>query len=141
MAGNTTTKKQYNNVSMSATEKALPSKTVSYSNRGGMYEGQLKTGVGNEKFADPHNDVTPGIGGGISKLYDDIGERSGFITDGYLDKGNTPYGEDAKFNYLPPGMDISNQEMAEIHDMPLRKLVAESYPGDGWMPAPRDITE
>lgn len=83
----------------------------------------------------------PGKIGGMKSLRNDIGEASGFITDGYLDKRDTPYGEAAKFNFLPPGMDISNQETAEIHDMPMRKLTDLSYPGDGWSPAPRDVAE
>jgi hypothetical protein len=78
---------------------------------------------------------------GLEGLHNDIGEMSGFITDGYLDKQGTPYGEAAKFNFLPPGMDISNQENVEIHEMPLVKLVDISYPGDGWSPAPRDLPE
>jgi hypothetical protein len=78
---------------------------------------------------------------GISGTHNDIGELSGFITDGYLDKNDIPFGEAAKFNFLPPGMDISNQENVEIHDMPLRKLTDMSYPGDGWSPAPRDVQE
>ena len=141
MAGNTTTKKQYGNVGEMPAQKALSPKGVNYANRGAMYEGQLKGPVGNEKFADPHQEIVAGIGGGISGLYDDIGERSGFITDGYLDKGNTPYGEDAKFNYLPPGMDIDNQMMAEIHEMPMRTVVDVSYPDDGWMPKPKNVTK
>jgi hypothetical protein len=86
------------------------------------------------------NDVSAAIKG-LSGLHNDIGEMSGFVTDGYLDKNGTPFGEAAKFNYMPPGMDISNQMNAEIHEMPLRMVVSESYPGDGWMPSPRDIKE
>ena len=78
---------------------------------------------------------------GMSGTHNDIGEKSGFQTSGYIDKKGTPYGEAAKFNFLPPGMDIADQENAEINNMPLRKLTSESYPGDGWSPAPRDIPE
>ena len=109
--------------------------------KGSVYDGQMKTSAGNQKFADPMNMGPPPNVGGLEGLHNDIGERSGFATGGYIDKQGTPYGEAAKFNFLPPGMDISNQENAEINEMPLRKLVAESYPGDGWMPAPRDIQE
>ena len=59
-------------------------------------------------------------------------EAVGFIMSGYLDKKGTPSGEDAKFNHLPPGEDISNQAIVEINDMPLKKVVDISYPGDGW---------
>jgi hypothetical protein len=139
MAGNTTTKKEYNHVKAGVAQKARPPKTVSYTNRGGSSEGQLSGD--SQKYANPMNDGVPAAISGISGTYDDIGEKSGFITDGYLDKGGVPYGEAAKFNFLPPGMDISNQENMEIHDMPMRKLVDISYPGDGWMPAPRDLPE
>jgi hypothetical protein len=59
-------------------------------------------------------------------------ERQGFDDTGYIDKQGTPYGEAAKFNFLPPGMDISNQENAEIHNMSMKTLVGMSYPGDGY---------
>jgi hypothetical protein len=122
--------------------KTLPTKDVNYKDRHSVNDGQMRGNAQPDKFAEPMNDGTSAaISGGIDRLYDDIGEKSGFITDGYLDKGGTPYGEAAKFNFLPPGMDISNQENAEIHSMPLRKLTEESYPGDGWMPKPRDIEE
>lgn len=109
--------------------------------QGGMDAGQL---MGDRQpFAAPMT----GPGGyppnvkGMQSLQNDIGEMSGFQTTGYIDKKGTPYGEAAKFNYLPPGMDITNQEMTDQRPMPMRKLVAESYPGDGWMPTPRDIPE
>ena len=141
MAGNTSTKKKFQDVADSeAADRTLPSKTAtSGRNLGGGNAGQI-SGDGPAKFGDPLNRVSARIGG-IEALHNDIGELSGFITDGYLDKQDTPYGEAAKFNFLPPGMDISNQENAEIHDMPMRKLTEESYPGDGWTPAPRDIAE
>ena len=110
------------------------------SGKPGKYEGQLKSRP-SEDFANP---LTKNAGAeirGLAGLHNDIGESSGFITDGYLDTQGTAYGEAAKFNFLPPGMDISNQENAEINTMPLRKVIAESYPGDGWMPAPRDLPE
>lgn len=140
---NTSTKKQESMKSrVPLASKTLPTKDVNYGNRHSKDEGQMRGNAQPDKFADPMNDGTSApLGGGIDHLHDDIGEKSGFIVDGYLDKGGTPYGEAAKFNFLPPGMDISNQENCEIHDMPLRRLTAESYPGDGWMPAPKDITE
>lgn len=159
MAGNTSTKKSYNKVSGPAnvstkkefnrvadvavdnTGRARFATTPNAS--GGDYTGEIpgSRGQGSE-FAKPLN--SKGINAeirGLGGTYDDIGERSGFITDGYLDKGNTQFGEAAKFNFMPPGMDISNQQLCEINEMPLRKIIAESYPGDGWMPAPRDIPE
>jgi hypothetical protein len=137
---NTTTKKQYAGMKEMPAEAAEPTKDVNMRNRPAMYTGQLK-GRTSEMFADPMNMGPPSQIGGIAGTYNDIGEMSGFIVDGYMDKNGTPYGEAAKFNYLPPGMDISNQANAEIHTMPMRMVVEASYPGDGWMPMPRDIEE
>ena len=111
------------------------------SNVGGVDEGQLAGDY--QKFGVPMTGpggIVPNVSG-MESLHNDIGEMSGFQTSGYIDKKGTPYGEAAKFNFLPPGMDISNQTDADIRSMPLRKLTAESYPGDGWMPTPRDIPE
>lgn len=136
------TKKRFNSIADNiAADDTRPSKSsTSAKNYGGDNTGQLNGDGRAEKFAVPMQEVSARIGG-LDGLHNDIGEQSGFITHGYLDKQGTPYGEAAKFNFLPPGMDISNQENAEIHVMPLRKLVNESYPGDGWSPAPRDLAE
>jgi len=137
------TKKQFNSIAdNSAADDTRPAKSPhSAKNYGGKNDGQLRgDGSGPQPFAEPLGEVSARIGG-MGGLHNDIGEMSGFITTGYLDKQGTPYGEAAKFNFLPPGMDISNQENAEIHTMPFRKVVAESYPGDGWTPTPRDIVE
>lgn len=107
---------------------------------GGKNTGQMTGEGGSEKFGNPRQEISAPISG-LGGTHNDIGEMSGFVTSGYLDKRGTPYGEAAKFNFLPPGMDISNQEMAEIHSMPLKKVVDISYPGDGWSPAPRDLAE
>lgn len=77
---------------------------------------------------------------GMASGGDNLGEKAGFITDGYLDKKGTAQGEGAKFNYLPPGMEITAQSNAEFNNMPLKRVVNQSYPGDGW-PNPRDIPE
>lgn len=138
MAGNTTTKKQYSAIKESPVKKAEPSKTASMANEGPRYVGQIAK---DQAFAKPMNMGAPAKISGIEGTYDDIGERSGFITDGYMDKNGMEYGEGMKLNFLPPGMDISNQENVEIHDMPLRLLTDTSYPGDGWMPKPRDVQE
>jgi len=140
MAGNTTTKKAYGNVKSPSAGHVMAPKSVSVQNHGGMYKGQLRGEGGMESYANPMQEEVAALKG-IGGTYNDIGEMSGFITDGYQDKNGIPYGEAAKFNYLPPGMEITNQVNAEIHEMKLYKLTAESYPGDGWMPSPRDITE
>lgn len=139
MAANTSTKKSYNSVKEPLANKSLPLKSVRVGILKGEYAGQVAGD--SQKYAEPMNRGIVAAVGGIAGLHNDIGEMSGFITDGYIDKQGTPFGEAAKFNYLPPGMDISNQMNAEIHEMPLRQLVSESYPGDGWMPKPRDVVE
>jgi hypothetical protein len=106
------------------------------------YTGQMTGKAGHEKFAEPleaHANGLIEMGG----THNDIGELSGFESgnSGYIVKKGTPYGEAAKFNFLPPGMDINDQENRDIRDMPLKKITAESYPGDGWEPAPRDMPE
>lgn len=78
---------------------------------------------------------------GLDGTHNDIGEKSGFVTDGYLMKGDTPQGEGAKFNVMPPGMEIDNQPTARIYPMSLIKLTEESYPNDGWTPKPRVVVD
>ena len=58
-------------------------------------------------------------------------DRAGFQTSGYQTKKGTPYGEAAKFNFLPPGQDISNQEVADIHEMKFMEIV-DSQGFDGF---------
>ena len=55
-------------------------------------------------------------------------------------KFGTPYGEKALFNALPPGTDISNQDMVLINEMPLKTVTGMTYPGDGAFPY-RDVPE
>lgn len=117
-----------------AVQPKLPGKS------GGSNTGQMSGDGGSEKFANPMAEHPSNIKG-MQSLHDDIGEKSGFATDGYIDKKGTPYGEAAKFNMMPPGMDITEQVMSDQRDMPLKKLVEESYAGDGWEPSPRDIPE
>ena len=95
-----------------------------------------------EKYAVPFEDVDSGVPG-LDSLHDDIGEKSGFQsnTDGYIDKKGMVYGEAAKLNIMPPGMDISDQPYVDIREMKLKKVTSESYEGDGWEPAPRDLPE
>lgn len=141
MAGNTSTKKAYAGMQPMPVTKALPSKTATMGVHPGKYAGQLKES-GQETFGNPMNMGAPAHIVGLAGTYNDIGEMSGFITEGYLDKNGTPYGEGAKLNYLPPGMDIDNQMMLEVHTMSLRTYGGGvSYPDDGWMPKPRDVKE
>lgn len=101
----------------------------------GKYTGQMTQEV-SAPFAEPMNKGASTPVGGLAGTHNDIGEKSGFETTGYLDKKGTPYGENAKFNYLPPGMEIDNQQNVEINAMPFKKVIEESYPGDGWEPKP-----
>jgi len=96
-----------------------------------------------EKFAKPFEAVDGGIPG-MDGTHNDIGEKSGFQanTSHYIVKKGTAYGEAAKFNMLPPGMDINDQETRDIRDMPLKVYSGgESFPDDGWSPSPRDLNE
>lgn len=67
-----------------------------------------------------------------SGMKNDIGEKSGFQTSGYIDKKGTQFGESVKLNHMPPGMDIEDQQTADIRAMPKKHITEMSYPGDGW---------
>ena len=137
---NVGTRKKFNNVKATTVDETGVPNFADKANTPANYTGQVK-GRSEERFAKPMNEGPPSAIRGMEATHNDIGELSGFITDGYLDKQGTAFGEAAKLNFLPPGMDISNQVHAEINEMPLRQLVGQSYPGDGWMPSPRDIPE
>ena len=77
---------------------------------------------------------------GFGNSTTDLGEKAGFITGGYIVKKGTPSGDGAMFNKLPPGMDITNQEITDQRNMPMKRVIAESYPGDGWE-GERDLAE
>lgn len=94
---------------------------------GGKSEGQI---ADHQKFAEPNTDYATEISN-MGGTQNDIGEKSGYQTSGYITKKGTPYGEAAKLNFLPPGMDISDQENKDIREMTLKKLTDLSYPGDG----------
>lgn len=104
--------------------------------------GQIKGNAQADKFGNPFEDIDGGVGG-MHSLKNDIGEKSGFQADtaDYIVKKGTQFGEAAKLNIMPPGMDINDQPMRDIRDMPMKTLVAESYPGDGWEPFSRDLEE
>lgn len=59
-------------------------------------------------------------------------EMVGIKNHGYLVKKDTPYGVNAHFNSLPPGMDIEDQEVCDIRKMPMKTVTAMGFPGDGW---------
>lgn len=59
-------------------------------------------------------------------------EMVGIKDAGYLVKKEIDHGVTALFNSLPPGMDIEDQENADIRKMPMKTVTAMGYPGDGW---------
>lgn len=60
-------------------------------------------------------------------------EKTGVKDSGYLTKKGEPSGEMAKFNDLPPGMDIDDQKNSDIRAQPMISYSGGiSYPGDGW---------
>ena len=65
-------------------------------------------------------------------------EMVGIRDSGYLTKKNLQFGVNAFYNSLPPGMDIEDQENADIREEEL--FIYEgglSYMGDGWNKRPR----
>lgn len=68
----------------------------------------------------------PGAGSG------EVLDKAGVMNSNYIVKKGTPYGVSAMFNTLPPGMDIEDQENADIREEPYKQLTNKSYPGDGW---------
>jgi len=60
-------------------------------------------------------------------------EKTGVKDSGYLTKKGTPSGMDAKFNCLPPGMNIEDQEVKDIRGQEMKTWTGGlSFPGDGW---------
>jgi hypothetical protein len=61
-------------------------------------------------------------------------DKAGINDSGFITKKGTPEGLDARFNYLPPGMNIEDQQNADIRDDGKVKIWSGglSYPGDGW---------
>lgn len=100
---------------------------------GGKDDGQITGPAGSQKFAKPGEPHPRGVSIiDESGMKNDIGEKSGFTTGGYIDKKGTQFGESVKFNHMPPGMDIEDQETVDIRAMPKKHITETSYPGDGW---------
>jgi len=60
-------------------------------------------------------------------------EMVGIKDQGYLTKKGTPSGLKAEFNFLPPGMDIEDQENSDQRSLKQMDYKGGlSYPGDGW---------
>lgn len=61
-------------------------------------------------------------------------ERVGVRNSGYLSKKELEFGANAMYNSLPPGMDIEDQEIADIRRQELRVYDGGlGYEGDGWV--------
>jgi len=85
---------------------------------------KMRHETGGDKYADVN--VLPQSGG-------EMLEKAGVNNNGYLVKKGTPYGAEVFFNSLPPGMDITDQEMADIREETMKTWSGGlSYPGDGW---------
>lgn len=79
--------------------------------------------TGGDKFADVN--VLPKSGGGTL-------DKDGVNDNGYLTKKGTPYGVNVFFNTLPPGSDITDQEIADIRVEEMKTWTGGlSFPGDG----------
>lgn len=79
-----------------------------------------------QKTMTPDVNVLPSSGG---KSLD----KSGIKDSGYLDKKGIPSGLEARFNYLPPGMNIEDQKDTDIRSQEMKTYSGGlSYPGDGW---------
>ncbi len=59
-------------------------------------------------------------------------DKAGIQDSGYLVKKGLEYGVNAFYNTLPPGMDIEDQEIADIRSMEMKQITDLGYPGDGW---------
>jgi hypothetical protein len=65
-------------------------------------------------------------------------EMVGVRNNGYLAKKELEFGVNALYNTLPPGMDIEDQELADIRKMEMAVYEGGlGYPGDGWVKRPR----
>lgn len=60
-------------------------------------------------------------------------DKAGVNNNDYIVKKGCPSGVQAMFNTLPPGMDIEDQENADIRKMETKMYGGGlGYPGDGW---------
>ena len=85
---------------------------------------KMRHETGGDKYADVN--VLPKSGG-------EVLDKAGVNDNGYLVKKGTPFGVDVFFNSLPPGTDITDQEMTDIREMEMLTYSGGiSYPGDGW---------
>lgn len=100
---------------------------------GPTYDGEVKGSAhSGDDYAKPYEPMPQGLGEGFGGVRNEALDKPGFETSGYITKKGTCYGEAAKFNYLPPGMDIENQENSDQRELTMKKITNMGYPGDGW---------
>jgi hypothetical protein len=69
----------------------------------------------------------------VPKSVGKVLDKAGINNNGYIVKKGLEYGIDAFYNTLPPGMDIEDQENADIRTMETYTYSGGlSYPKDGW---------
>lgn len=73
----------------------------------------------------PDENVLPKVGGPVL-------DRAGIDDSGYLTKKGLKAGVDEFYNYLPPGMNIEDQHIADIRGQQMKTITDLGYPGDGW---------
>lgn len=84
---------------------------------------EVRHETGGDRYADVN--VLPKSGGASL-------DKDGINDNGYLVKKGTPYGVNVFFNTLPPGSDITDQEVADIRVEELKTWQGGlSFPGDG----------
>lgn len=105
------------------------------------YGGKAPSGVDVQKSANarsekrhavksPSNDEADSL---VPKSVGKVLDKAGVNNTDYIAKKGVPYGVQAQFNSLPPGMDIEDQENADIRKMELKNYSGGmGYPGDGW---------
>ena len=72
-------------------------------------------------------------GAGLPSSGGEVLDRAGIKDKGYINTKGIPSGLDARFNYLPPGMNIEDQKNADIKEQKLYTWEGGlSYPKDGW---------
>lgn len=84
---------------------------------------QKRHDVKGREYAD--QGVLPSSGGQVL-------DKAGIQDSGYLVKKGLEYGINAFYNSLPPGMDIEDQEIADIRSLEMKQITDLGYPGDGW---------
>jgi hypothetical protein len=91
--------------------------------KGANARSKVRHETSGDQYADVN--VLPKSGGGTL-------DKDGINDNGYLVKKGTPYGVDVFFNSLPPGSDITDQEVADIRVEEMKTWMGGlSFPGDG----------